>query len=428
MRPPRVDCTAMPQRPRATFKRQSVRVMARMLALALAVLVAACDVGQRPWAPGVTAASPGNASATLAFQAPLYAGQSAISTYVATCTGAGETWSARGEASPLTVPGLANGHTYACTVSASNAAGMGAPSGAVKVTPRPDPARSLAAVYRQAAWGKDVAITFPDACTMTIWPSARPSHPVDAYYLTTTFTQPAAVASPARFTQVSAMPLAVTPLSGPGAQAPMQINICPSLAPAATAVNAGGIGVMISGSVLFGAAEIAGHRATTLQDNVAHTFTSPEGETVTAQFIDHCNGHPTPADAGNSYHYHGLSDCVTSLVDDSPGGPSHLIGVALDGFPIYGDRDIHGQPVPPQRLDACNGITSPTPEFPQGVYHYVLPSGIKAHNASMRCYSGHISRQTLATADASGFCYAPRTQDPNDAAGRMVMGGVGERK
>lgn len=412
----------MPQRPRATSKRQSVRVMARMLALALAVVVAACDVGQRPWAPGVTAASPGNASATLAFQAPVYAGQSAISTYVATCTGAGETWSARGEASPLTVPGLANGHTYACTVSASNAAGMGAPSGAVKVTPRPDPARSLAAIYRQAAWGKDVAITFPDACTMTIWPSARPSHPVDAYYLTTT------VASPARFTQVSAMPLAVTPLSGPGAQAPMQINICPSLAAAATAVNAGGIGVMISGSVLFGAAEIAGHRATTLQDNVAHTFISPEGETVTAQFIDHCNGHPTPADAGNSYHYHGLSDCVTSLVDDSPSGPSHLIGVALDGFPIYGDRDIHGQPIPPQRLDACNGITSPTPEFPQGVYHYVLPSGVKAHNASMRCYSGHISRQTLATADASGFCYAPRAQDPNDAAGRMVMGGVVERK
>ena len=185
---------------------------------------------------------------------------------------------------------------------------------------------------------------------------------------------------------------------------------------------------MISGSVLFGAAEIAGHRATTIQDNVAHTFTSLEGETVTAQFIDHCNGHPTPADAGNSYHYHGLSDCVTSLVDDSPSGPSHLIGVALDGFPIYGDRDIHGQPVPPQRLDACNGITSPTPEFPQGVYHYVLPSGIKAHNASMRCYSGHISRQNLATADASGFCYAPRAQDPNDAAGRMVMGGVGERR
>ena len=412
----------MPQRPRATSKRQSVRVIARTLALALVVLAAACDVGQRLWAPGVTAASPGNASATLAFQAPVYAGQSAISTYVATCTGAGETWSARGEASPLTVPGLANGHTYACTVSASNAAGMGAPSGAVKVTPRPDPARSLAAVYRQAAWGKDVAITFPDACTMTIWPSARPSHPVDAYYLTTT------VVSPARFTRLSAMPLAVTPLSGPGAQAPMQINICPSLAAAATAVNAGGIGVMISGSVLFGAAEIAGHRATTLQDNVAHTFLSPEGETVTAQFIDHCNGHPTPADAGNSYHYHGLSDCVTSLVDDSHGGPSHLIGVALDGFPIYGDRDIHGQPVPPQRLDACNGITSPTPEFPQGVYHYVLPSGVKAHNASMRCYSGHISRQTLATADASGFCYAPRAQDPNDAAGRMVMGGVGERR
>ena len=23
------------------------------------------------------------------------------------------------------------------------------------------------------------------------------------------------------------------------------------------------------------------------------------------------------------------------------------------------------------QLDACNGITSPTPEFPDGIYHYV---------------------------------------------------------
>ena len=77
--------------------------------------------------------------------------------------------------------------------------------------------------------------------------------------------------------------------------------------------------------------------------------------------------------------------------------------MALDGFPIYGDKDMNGQTISPSRLDACNGITSPTPEFPQGVYHYVLPSGVKEHNASMRCYSGDISHQELAIADASGL-------------------------
>ena len=64
------------------------------------------------------------------------------------------------------------------------------------------------------------------------------------------------------------------------------------------------------------------------------------------------------------------------------------------------------------RLDACNGITSPTPEFPQGIYHYVLPAGTKEHNSSMRCYAGSVPLKELAAAEASGFCYA----SPPDAA------------
>lgn len=96
-----------------------------------------------------------------------------------------------------------------------------------------------------------------------------------------------------------------------------------------------------------------------------------------------------------------------ALVDNER-GPSHLIGVALDGFPIYGDKDMNGHARTASSLDACNGTTSPTSEFPQGMYHYVLPSGVKEHNASMRCYSGAVSRAELAKADAIGFCYAPR--------------------
>jgi hypothetical protein len=390
-------------------------------ALALMTLAGCNDFGTLPWAPPISSATSGNASATIAFVAPVYAGQSAISTYVVSCTAAGETWSARGETSPLTVLGLGNGVEYACVVSASNAAGTGANSSAVKVTPKPNAANSLASGYRLAAWAPGISITFPNECTMTVWPNARPSHAVDRYYLMPVLTgkKPGADRE-IGLTKVSAMPLEVTALEGPAATSPMQFNICPTKAPVPTAVNAGAIGVLISGSALFGAAEIAGHRATTLKDNASYTFKSREGETITAQFIDQCNGHPTPVNAGNSYHYHGLSECVTSMVDQQ-NGPSHLMGVALDGFPIYGDKDMNGQTIAPARLDACNGITSPTPEFPQGVYHYVLPSGVKEHNASMRCYSGDISRKELAIADASGFCYAPQASGPNNSTGTMAM-------
>ena len=404
-----------------------MRHSGKLFALSLFALAGCNEFGHLPWAPSMTAARPGNASAIIAFVAPMYAGQSAISTYVVNCTVAGETWSARGEASPLTVLGLGNGVEYACVVGASNTAGTGPNSSAIKVTPQPDSAHSLASGYRQAAWGAGMSVTFPSECTMTVWPSARPSHAVDGYYLTPVLTDNKPVADGGTsFTKVSAMPLEVTPLQGLGAQAPMQFNICPTKAPVPTAVNAGAIGVLISGSVLFGAAEISGHRATTLKDNASSTFKSHEGATITAQFIDHCNGHPTPANAGNSYHYHGLSECVTAMVDHE-NGPSHLIGVALDGFPIYGDKDMSGRTIAPASLDACNGITSPTPEFPQGVYHYVLPSGVKEHNASMRCYGGNLSRKELAIADSGGFCYAPQTSGPTNSTGQMAMGEMAKK-
>jgi hypothetical protein len=401
-----------------------MRHLGKLLALALFALAGCTEFGGLPWAPTLTTARPGNASAWIAFVSPVYPGRSAISTYVASCGAAGETLSARGEASPLKVTGLSNGVNYSCTVRASNAAGTGPSSGSVRVTPQPDSSNSLAAGYRHAAWAQSMSITFPNACTMTVWPSARPSHAVDAYYL-----MPVATAkdkSPSKSSQttkISAMPLEVVPLLGIGAQAPMQFNICPTKAAVPTAVNAGAIGVLISGSVLFGAAEIVGHRATALKDNASYTFRNRFGNTVAARFVDHCNGHPTPASAGNSYHYHGLSECVTSTVDQE-NGPSHLIGVALDGFPIYGDKDINGHTIAPQSLDACNGITSPTPEFPQGVYHYVLPSRVKEHNASMRCYGGNISRRELVTADSTGFCYASLASEPTNSSGKMAMGEI----
>lgn len=70
----------------------------RLFAMMMVALMGCNEFGNLPWAPSITTAKPGNASAIISFVAPVYAGQSAISTYVVHCTAAGETWSARGEA------------------------------------------------------------------------------------------------------------------------------------------------------------------------------------------------------------------------------------------------------------------------------------------------------------------------------------------
>ncbi len=265
-----------------------------------------------------------------------------------------------------------------------------------------------------------MSVTFPSECSMTIWPGARPNHAVDAFYLAPPLQGAAAAKALAR-TAVSGMPLVVTEYRGDGVQTPISFNVCPAKASTTTATNAGVIGVMISGASLYKAAEIVGHRASALKDNASYCFKNQAGKSDVAHFIDNCNGHPTPANAGNSYHYHGLSPCVTAQVDKED-GPSHLIGVALDGFPIYGDRNIDGKPVALSQLDACNGITSATPEFRQGIYHYVLPGDSKEHNSSMRCYAGTVPSKELAAAQAAGFCYsAPPAGSTSGFAPAMKM-------
>jgi hypothetical protein len=43
-----------------------------------------------------------------------------------------------------------------------------------------------------------------------------------------------------------------------------------------------------------------------------------------------------------------------------------------------------------QITPTCNGITSATPEFPKGIYHYVL-FNTKDSTSSIRCFSGKSS-------------------------------------
>lgn len=152
-----------------------------------------------------------------------------------------------------------------------------------------------------------------------------------------------------------------------------------------TAAPLGSIGMMVSGSVLFNPYEGDG---TTVAMASNFSIDAPDGSA--APFVDDCSGHPTPAmnGRGGQYHYHALPACITARVDKS-NGPSHIIGIAFDGYPIYGARNIRGRRVKVSSLDKCNGIRSATPEFPKGIYHYVLPGTADA-TSSIRCFHGKV--------------------------------------
>jgi hypothetical protein len=79
--------------------------------------------------------------------------------------------------------------------------------------------------------------------------------------------------------------------------------------------------------------------------------------------FDQFNGHPAMQ---NNYHYHFEPLFLTA------GSKSALIGFILDGYPIYGPQETSG--AAPTSLDACNGHTHATVEYPNGIYHYHVVS------------------------------------------------------
>jgi hypothetical protein len=83
--------------------------------------------------------------------------------------------------------------------------------------------------------------------------------------------------------------------------------------------------------------------------------------TVEIDSFDQYNGHPTPT---NAYHYHVEPLYLTKTI-----GSDKLLGVLLDGFPVYGPVE-NGKRVTNADLDNLHGHTSATADFPLGIYHY----------------------------------------------------------
>lgn len=77
-----------------------------------------------------------------------------------------------------------------------------------------------------------------------------------------------------------------------------------------------------------------------------------------ARTFDRCGAHPQQT---GIYHYH--SEPLAISDDDA-----HFIGMMLDGYPIYGQRDVDDGV--PDDLDEFGGHTGPTADADGDVYHY----------------------------------------------------------
>lgn len=77
--------------------------------------------------------------------------------------------------------------------------------------------------------------------------------------------------------------------------------------------------------------------------------------------FDQYEGHPQQQ---GMYHYHTEPVYITEIEGDDA-----FIGFLLDGFPVYGPVE-NGKRLTNADLDDFHGHTSPTADFPDGIYHY----------------------------------------------------------
>ena len=131
-----------------------------------------------PSEPRIGTAVAGNARASIFFNAPFAAGPSPVTGYIATCN-PGKI-SGAGAASPIIVTGLANDKLYACTVTATSAAGSSVASNAAAVRPAASAAQTAALALsfavgwnlagNGAATPLDAAAAFGDTSKVsTVW-------------------------------------------------------------------------------------------------------------------------------------------------------------------------------------------------------------------------------------------------------------------
>ncbi len=207
----------------------------------------------------------------------------------------------------------------------------------------------------------------------------------------------------------------------------VRLPLNPIKASNVTPTPMGPIAIAINGVALFNpkSAETRQNGATIFYENA-----------VTNEFgLDRCYGHPAMI---GEYHYHQNPRCI---YQDKPGKHSQIVGYAYDGFPIYGpqgysvatdakslvrrmqscyklnsnrsdiavsefnflgkfNEDFYFAKEDYRSrncdLDLCNGREGPTPEYPNGIYHYHITideNGSSAYPYIIGCYRGQVDTQ-----------------------------------
>ena len=168
-----------------------------------------------------------------------------------------------------------------------------------------------------------------------------------------------------------------------------------------------------------------------------------------------CHGHTGP---GGAYHYHADANCLHwhseaqdegwrnySFPPEGDGEASPVIGVALDGYPIYGAYGVDSSGVLTEMkssyrlkegqtgyngiddyeyvaglgdLDVCNGHFGPTPDFPEGIYHYHSTmqngEGDIGFPYFLICYHGSVEEGDGDPCEGHGETWGPGIGPPPD--------------
>ena len=180
---------------------------------------------------------------------------------------------------------------------------------------------------------------------------------------------------------------------------------------------------------------------------IYNPFEDANQTAATGRIFSGCCGHPQLTGV---YHYHKYPTCLRFLKGDvwqsekekcdeldtliSSGGHSPLIGFALDGWPVYGPvgwkdtnriskllkssytgaNDVYGNPsyvAASGDLDECNGLVSPTPEYPEGIYHYVMSLEANLDGTVKREVSPYFGYDIRSTLNKHGLMPASWTND-----------------
>jgi hypothetical protein len=370
-----------------------------------------------PSAPAIGTAVAGNASATVSFTPPAATGGAALTGYTVSCLGGGTTRTASGTASPLTVTGLVNGTGYLCSAQASNAVGTGPASGQVTVTP---------------SAGGSTTDTDGVLCTLLI-SEANPQLGLNASAIWSCNPTRAVVRNGIPNHAVGNFPNPDNPYSIVAQNSVISFPLRPAIAGEGNFVGGAATSGYALNGVKFafgtrGRCAVAGATVTCNPDGGMGAWAMEAlGPTGFRFGVDESNGNVDPGStpgASGEYRYLGLPNGLIAKLGGGTG--MRLVGWAVDGFPIYA-RYGHtvatdaasavkelvpgyrlkavaelGRPSVSQYplgsfgqdyefvpglgdLDRCNGRTGVTPEFPNGIYHYVITA---AFPQGPRCIRG----------------------------------------